>query len=323
MAHSGKTMTFATDLVPQENNIYSLGKENLKWIIRGSLPLSDITGADDLKAIEALTGTSGLLKKTAANTWALDTTSYLPLSGGTITGTTASTSTSTGALIVSGGVGVDGRVTAEEFNATRTMVVSAGKVYSNISGSNVLQVAKTTSLYANGLAIAHPGLNPANDVGWLRVTGTSESDMAFEIATGDDGGTSTGERIVVRQYNTSNAIAKEAVLLEKQTGATTFPVSVTAPALYKGTSVVPDTGNTTGNVGNTTTSVYVEAGIIKSGSTYAGGTAITLNGDSKSASTASFYAPATAGTSGYVLKSQGTGAPEWEQEYSVEIVHMT
>lgn len=35
--------------------------------------LADVTGADDLKAIEALIGTSGFLKKTAANTWALDT----------------------------------------------------------------------------------------------------------------------------------------------------------------------------------------------------------------------------------------------------------
>ena len=41
-----------------------------------SVPLSSVTNADDLKAIEALTGTSGLLKKTDANTWSLDTTSY-------------------------------------------------------------------------------------------------------------------------------------------------------------------------------------------------------------------------------------------------------
>ena len=39
--------------------------------------LSTITDADDLKAIEALSGTSGLLKKTAANTWMLDTNTYL------------------------------------------------------------------------------------------------------------------------------------------------------------------------------------------------------------------------------------------------------
>ena len=32
----------------------------------------------DLNAIESLTGTSGLLKKTAANTWELDTTTYVP-----------------------------------------------------------------------------------------------------------------------------------------------------------------------------------------------------------------------------------------------------
>lgn len=42
--------------------------------------LSTITGTDDLQAIEALSGTSGLLKKTAANTWTLDTTTYIPAS---------------------------------------------------------------------------------------------------------------------------------------------------------------------------------------------------------------------------------------------------
>ena len=41
----------------------------------------------DLDAIAALAGTSGFLKKTAANTWSLDTSTYLPLSGGTINGT--------------------------------------------------------------------------------------------------------------------------------------------------------------------------------------------------------------------------------------------
>lgn len=50
-------------------------------ITRATLPttiaLSNVTGADDLQAIEALTGTSGLLKKTAANTWTLDTNTYL------------------------------------------------------------------------------------------------------------------------------------------------------------------------------------------------------------------------------------------------------
>ena len=146
--------------------------------------------------------------------------------------TTASTSTTTGALLINGGAGIGGRITAQEINATRPMIISAGKVYSNISGSNVQLPAKTSMLFSNGIAFAHPALNPSNDVGWLRMLGTSESDAVFEIATGDDGGTSTGEKIVVRQYNTSNAIAKEAILLDKQTGATTFPTSISTPIYY-------------------------------------------------------------------------------------------
>ena len=43
----------------------------------GDIALANVTGADDLTAIEALDGTSGFLKKTAANTWTLDTNTYL------------------------------------------------------------------------------------------------------------------------------------------------------------------------------------------------------------------------------------------------------
>lgn len=44
---------------------------------------------------------------------------------------------------------------------------------------------------------------------------------------------------------------------------------------------------------------------------YAGGTQVTLNGKNKESSGASFYAPTTAGTSGQILKSNGSGAPTW------------
>lgn len=43
----------------------------------GTISLTDISGTSDLQAIEDLSGTSGFLKKTASNTWTLDTTSYL------------------------------------------------------------------------------------------------------------------------------------------------------------------------------------------------------------------------------------------------------
>lgn len=50
------------------------------WAKASSKPsysLSEISGTDDLQAIEALSGTSGLLRKTGSNTWSLDTTNYL------------------------------------------------------------------------------------------------------------------------------------------------------------------------------------------------------------------------------------------------------
>lgn len=66
-------------------------------------------------------------------------------------------------------------------------------------------------------------------------------------------------------------------------------------------------------VGSTTKPIYINAsGEPTGGSTYAGGTKVTLNGSDKGASTASFYAPTASGTSGQYLKSNGSGAPKWE-----------
>ena len=55
------------------SDVYSWAKASSK----PSYSLSEISGTSDLQAIEALSGTSGLLKKTGANTWTLDTTTYL------------------------------------------------------------------------------------------------------------------------------------------------------------------------------------------------------------------------------------------------------
>ena len=65
------------------------------------------------------------------------------------------------------------------------------------------------------------------------------------------------------------------------------------------------------DIGSTTKPVYIDDGVIKAGSTYAGGTAVTLNNSSKAASTASFYAPTSAGTNRRFLRSNGSGEPSW------------
>ena len=65
-------------------------------------------------------------------------------------------------------------------------------------------------------------------------------------------------------------------------------------------------------LGSTTKPVYTSAaGTFAECSTYAGGTAVTLNGSDKGGNTASFYAPTAVGTSGQVLMSSGSGAPSW------------
>lgn len=55
--------------------------------------------------------------------------------------------------------------------------------------------------------------------------------------------------------------------------------------------------------------------------TYAGGTAVTLNGTSKASSTASFYAPTASGTAGQLLVSGGANtAPSWSSTFTTSTV---
>ena len=95
------------------------------------------------------------------------------------------------------------------------MTVTAGKISGLAAGKS--------RLYTNGLAISNP--TTEKDVGFIRVTGTGESDTVLEIATGDDGG--AGEEIVCRQYNVNNVVAREAKLIDKS-GNSSFPGTVTA-----------------------------------------------------------------------------------------------
>lgn len=69
----GNTITPLTSFAETDPTVPAWAKEQSK----PSYSLSEISGADDLRAIEALAGTAGLLKKTAENTWALDTNPYV------------------------------------------------------------------------------------------------------------------------------------------------------------------------------------------------------------------------------------------------------
>lgn len=130
------------------------------------------------------------------------TGNYLPLSGGNMTG----------------GIRISG-----------TQLSIGSGLCSQVDANN------RSFIGSNGIAFSNPGIR--SDQGWIRVTGTGESDTILEIATGDDGG--GGEQIVVRQYNTSNGIARQAVLLDTS-GNTSFPGTL---MLTKTTDAAPASNN--------------------------------------------------------------------------------
>lgn len=165
----------------------------LSYTIAKSVPANaDFTNTwrpvqDNLTSDSATDSLSAKQGKALANGSARDNTK-LPLAGGTLTG----------------------RVVYNNVS----MPLSAGKVTSLATG--------TTEIFKDGIAISNPGT--ANDIGFIRVLGTGESDTVLEIATGDDAG--AGEQIVFRQYNTSNVVSREAKIFDTA-GNTSFPGKLT------------------------------------------------------------------------------------------------
>ena len=246
MAHSGKTITFATDLLPNENNVYNLGSSSQKWKIFG-----DITGNIH---------------------W--DNVTNKPLT------LTASTT----------GFTIAGGTTSKTLTVNESVTLKAGTstYLAYYNGNNVLQ--------SHALAHFNDVANGKNEL----VLGASTTNVFGQLALYSTG--SKGTYLIAAVNNTS---AWCTATLPAITGTLAILKSSTA----KGSDTKPVKVAVTGE--------------IQECSTYAGGTAVTLNGTEKGASTASFYAPTEVGTSGYVLKSQGSGEPEWRQEYQVIIEDWT
>lgn len=121
-----------------------------------SVALSGVTGADDLKAIEALTGTTGILKKTAANTWTLDTTAYTTNTG-TVTKVTAGSglsigTTAGGNFTTTGTINHTNSVTAQTTQALYPIKIDAcghittyGTAVTSLPASDVYDWAKAST----------------------------------------------------------------------------------------------------------------------------------------------------------------------------------
>lgn len=106
-------------------------------------------------------------------------------------------------------------------NITYYMGEIQGSAMSMTNGGMALSSGRA-KLFTNGIAISNPAT--ANDQGWLRMTGTGESDSILELGIGDDG--LAGEQVQVASYNTSSAITHKLILLEKGTGNLVTPSQI-------------------------------------------------------------------------------------------------
>ena len=147
------------------------------------------------------------------------------------------------------------------------------------------------------------------------VTGPSSSTDAH-VAVFDG---VTGKVIKDSSFTIGKSVPSDAVFTDNNT-TYTFADGTSGDGTF---TVTPSGGNaqtvTVHNVqskvsalGSTTKPVYTSVdGTFSECSTYAGGTAVTLNGTSKGGNSASFYAPTSAGTNGQILTSNGSGEPSW------------
>lgn len=164
----------------------------------------------DLDAIAALAGTSGLLKKTAANTWSLDTATYLTsnqtltLSGdATGSGTTAITVTLSNSGVTAGTytlatvtVDAKGRITSASSGGTPVTSFSAGTTgLTPSTGSTGAVTLAGTLAVANGgtggttAATARSSLGAAASGANSDITSLSGLTTALSLAQGGTGST--------------------------------------------------------------------------------------------------------------------------------------
>lgn len=110
----------------------------------------------DLTAIAALAGTSGLLKKTAADTWTLDTVAYAPLASPTFTGTVTLPGTVAGNVAVTGTWSTSGSGKFSGLGAI-TIVTSSTRPGSPAGGQVIYETDTTKFFGWNGTTWAPIG----------------------------------------------------------------------------------------------------------------------------------------------------------------------
>jgi len=144
----------------------------------------------DLDAIAALAGTSGLLKKTAANTWSLDTTAYTTNTG-TVTSVAATVpsflSVSGSPITTSGTLALTYSGTALPLANGGTGATSAPAALTNLRGWTTTATAAGTTTLTNTSTTQQEFTGATTQTVVLPVTSTLALGWAFEIINNSTG----------------------------------------------------------------------------------------------------------------------------------------
>jgi trimeric autotransporter adhesin len=225
---------------------------------------TDVQAYDgDLAAIAALSGTSGLLKKTAANTWTLDTSTYLTgstgvtsFSGGT-TGLTPSTAT-TGAItlagtlaIANGGTGQTTKTAA--FDALAPTTTSGDMIY--YDGTDNVRLAKGSAYQVLSMGTA------ATSPSWTTIDMSYIPDSTFKksvrVATTADLAASTFSSGVLTGYDDTFSL-NVTTTASSTTATTTSTAGIKVGSVISGNANIP-AATTVSSITNATTFVMSAA----------------------------------------------------------------
>lgn len=150
----------------------------------------------------------------------------------------------------------------------------------------------------------------------VSVGGVSSSVKTDTLKVGYANTAKQADNALSANHSVTSGLATNAVQLVKSSNAGTYYTYESLNnALNAKQNVIPAKGSAI-------KPVYFSAnGTVAEASAYAGGTSVTLNGSDRSGRGASFYAPTSYGTAGFVLTSgEGTGVPpKWTDPSSLSV----
>jgi hypothetical protein len=275
--------------------------------------LSSVSGADDLKAIEALIGTSGFLKKTAANTWTLDTNTYVTSSGVT-------------SITLSAGEGISLNATgAITTTGTRTITNSGVRAVTESTTNGSISVntnGTTADVAVHGLgALAYKDSLAKGDVGLGSVTNNrqvkglpSNTTEGHFVLWGTDGYTVVDGGIGKGDVVAGVQISGSKLTITKADGTSSESDVTIIASQASGATILTDANSTGLSVGDASHPTYFASGIPVQGNVIP---TITLNGTANTSP--SFFAPTAKGSSGQILKSNGNNTVSWMNQSDLSV----